>query len=296
MGRSVSFVAGSRFSLSLRSSKRPGARDLLSLDVAECSVLSRGPAGSGSRHLGGVEAALPRGAEVLRARRELELLNVRVVPKDVADDRRAGCDVLRLNGYYAGLLEILLAVERLLRHVLAVDRAALRLIVGTVYPSTAPAPAATAADVRRTVSVVLLRGVVLITKTRRRVRARHRTGVLQALRRALRYRLEDVPRHARRRAVHLLEPVDAIRVPHEDRSALGTSADYVPHALTILRAQTLTRTRQPRRRSEEARRAVQIGNARPAHARQLPAAHQVRYPLGLHRSVQALVVVRTLES
>lgn len=87
--------------------------------VCVVSVLSGSVLPVRSRHLGGVEASFPRRGEVLRVV-DLILLHVWIVPKDITT-RRTG-RILRRYRDYAGLLQILFAIECLLCHVFSIHR------------------------------------------------------------------------------------------------------------------------------------------------------------------------------
>lgn len=260
-----------------------------------CSVLSRRSLlPSRSRHLRGVEAPSSRGRDkVLGIRGDLKVLNVRIVPKDVA--ARQGGRVLRRNGNYTGLLQILFAIERLLRHVFAVHRI-LADVVDLLRRRQLLLLLLLAAHDRATLLTV---AVLNVTRPDRR-RATRRRGCLHALGRALRDGLEHVSRHIRRWTIvaAVLQTVHAIRITHEDRSALRSAAHYVPHAFAVFGAQALPGTVQRGRAALLIRRqggAVQVGHAGPGHTGQLPTAKQTGHSFSLIGRVEALVVIRALK-
>lgn len=258
----------------------------------QSSVLSRRSLlPSRSRHLRGVKAPSPRGrGEMLGIRGDLKVLNVRIVPEDVAA-RRAG-RVLRRDGNYTGLLQILFAIERLLRHVFTVHR-----ILADVMNLLRLLLLLDGAHDRATLLTV---AVLNVARPDRRRAATRRSGRLHALGRALGDGLEHVPRHIRRWTIvaTILQSVHTIRVTHEDRGALRPAAHYISHTLAVLGAQVLTGAVQRGRAALLIRRqggTVQIGDAGPGHAGQLPAAKQTGHSLSSISRIEALVIIRTLK-
>jgi len=228
---------------------------------------------------------------VLGIRGDLKVLNVRIVPEVAA---RQGGRVLRRNGNYTGLLQILFAIERLLRHVFAVHRI-LADIVDLLRRRQLLLLLLAAHD-----RATLLTVAVLNVMRPDRRRATRRRGCLHALGRALRDGLEHVSRHIRRWTIvaAVLQTVHAIRITHEDRSALRSAAHYVPHAFAVFGAQALPGTVQRGRAALLIRRqggAVQVGHAGPGHTGQLPAAKQTGHSFSLIGRVEALVVIRALK-
>lgn len=175
-----------------------------------------------SRHLRGVETSFPRCREVLWTG-DLILLHIRTVPEDVAAGGAGR--VLRRYCDDTGLLQILFAIERLLRHVLPVYG----ILTDVVHLH----------GLRGLIGVALLVTVLVALSGGG---GAGRRDVFQALRGTLSDRLQHVSGHAGRGAVvGFLKTVDAVRISHVDRGALWSTADDVSHPFSVLCAQTLSR-------------------------------------------------------
>lgn len=224
------------------------------------------------------------------------MLGVRDLKVRVASEYgAAGCTgrVLGCHGDYAGLLQILLSIERLLRHVFAVHRI-LNGVRGDFLVLLLLQPLL---GTRRA-----LLAIVILTVTRTndwRCASRRRRRILHALRRALTDRLEHMSRHTRRRTMTVLQTIHAIRVSHIDGCALRPATHNVPHAFPVRGAQALSGAAQHGRATLLVRRCggvVQVGDTGPSDAGEFPAPEQVGHSLSSVARVEALIVVRALKS